>query len=65
MSEVRQSILQKAFVTFSVSMPRVLVAQLDEIARVQYSSRGAVVRQLVDMALAQRRRDQAAAEAAR
>lgn len=48
---------------FSVKLPASLVDELDEIAGAQHISRNAVVRQLVDLGMEQRRRQLAAIQA--
>jgi hypothetical protein len=49
-------------IKFSLGLPAEQVAELDAMARQQYSSRGAVLRQMVDLGMAQRRRQVQLAE---
>ncbi len=50
-------------VKFSVWLPAAQVEEVDEIAGRQYSSRAAVLRQLIDLAIERRHLEQAAIEA--
>lgn len=63
MPEDHRSTTTGGLLKFSVALPPELVAELDEIAREQHSSRNAALRQLVDLGMEQRRRQLVAIEA--
>lgn len=48
---------------FSITLPSALVTEIDAVAAAQHISRNAVVRQLIDLGMEQRRRERAAIEA--